>query len=420
MNFPTIRQEVEARRDRLTGLLRDLIRIDTSVPPGDGYEHFVDFVEPVFTGIGLKTERVVVPEATWKKIGQPLKGKRVNLVATMENGKPPLSIYAHMDVVPAGTGWTVPAFEGVIEKDRVIGRGAIDMKGTIPPVIVALEVMKDLGIEPRFDPRVLLCTDEEVGIEPGVKYLAENGYVKAPILHLEGGGQAPLMAAANTGSLMVTITFTGRPIHVGLGFLGINALEGSVPVMEELMKIKTEIEKRRSNYPSYPLRGMPSDRLTPTFNMTVMRAGEKLNIVPGRAVIEADRRWLPEEDLGVVKREITEAVDRGRARSKASVDLEIEVIYQTHEIDTGSEHVRRWCECVREVLGISPEVDFLFPGSAGATDMSYVGRELGTMDFIGAGLMDPQHTGAHQADESVPIANMVHLCEEIICFLAAG
>jgi len=297
MEVETVFQEVERKAGGMAELLKQLIRFDTSVPPGQNYGALVDHVEPLLAAAGMSTRRVVVPEERWRRIPLPLEGNRVNLVASLESGKPPVSIYAHIDVVPAGTGWTVDPFAGIERDGKVIGRGAIDMKGTIPPVIVALETIKSLELEPRFDIHVLLCTDEEIGIDPGAQYLAEQGYFKPPVIHLEGGGQGPMMAAANGGSLKVTVGVTGRAIHAGLGYFGINALEESIPVMEEFMKLKEVVEKRESRYGSYPLPGMPSPQLTATFNQTVMRAGEKLNVVPGYAEILVDRRFLPDEDL---------------------------------------------------------------------------------------------------------------------------
>ena len=408
---------IERASDRLAELLVELIRIDTSVPPGNNYPAFVDHVEPLLQAAGMTCERVIVPEERWRKIDLPLEGARVNLSARLGSGKPPLTIYAHMDVVPAGDGWTVDPFAGIFEDGMVTGRGAIDMKGCIPPAIVALEIIKEMGLEPAWDITFLLCTDEEIGIDPGARYLAEQGYFKPPVLHLEGGGQGPMMAGANAGSLKATITVTGRSIHVGLGFLGINALEESLPVMEELMKLKASVEKRESTFVSYPIGGIPSPRLTPTFNQTVMRAGDKLNVVPGKAEILLDRRFVPGEDLEEVKDEIRRAVAAARERSKARIDVEFTLIYGTHELDTSSEAVKRWCDVTREVLQLEPDVEFFFPGSTGATDMSFVGKVLQTREFVGTGVMDAEHIGAHQPDESVPVINMVHLCQELVAFL---
>lgn len=419
MDTKKVFEVIEGKADLLARMLSDIIKIDTSVPPGDGYARMVEYLEPLLRAAGMETERVVVPEARWRSIPLPLEGERVNLVASRAaSGKPAASIYAHMDVVPAGDGWTVDPFGGEISGGRVFGRGAIDMKGSIPPAVVAFEVMRALGLEPRFDVNLLLCTDEETGIDPGAAYLAELGFFKPPILHLEGGGQGPAMISANVGCLKAVITVKGREVHSGLGFLGVNAIEESIPVMLELMKLKREVEKRESVFDSFPLPGMPSPKLTPTFNINMMHAGEKLNIVPARAELQIDRRYLPDEDPEDVRREITAAVERARESSRAEgIDVELDVIYPPHSIDTGSEHVLRWCEGVRLALGYPPDLQFIFPGATGATDMSFVKEIVGTDQFVGTGVMDAENLKAHEADESVPVANLVHLCQELVYFL---
>lgn len=418
MDYEPLFKAAEGYADRLASMLSDLIKIDTSIPPGKNYATMVDYLEPLLDGAGFKCERVLVPEDRWKKIPLDLEGPRVNLVGKLGNGKPPLSIYAHMDVVPAGNGWSVPPFEGIIKDGKVYGRGAVDMKGSIPPVIVALEILRDFENEPDFDIRFCLCTDEEIGIDPGAAYLAEKGYFIPPIIHLEGGGQGPAMVAANSGVLHAVIRVVGREAHSGLSFTGINALEESVNVLVELKRLKETVETRKSTYPALPLRGTPSDKLTPTFNINIIRAGEKLNVVPGIATIEIDRRFLPEENLTYVKGEIIDAIEHARRSSRAlSIDVDFEVLYQNHEIDITSSHVERWCEGVRLALGYPPDTPFLFIGSNGATDMSFVGKILNTREFVGTGVIDAEHIAAHGPDECVPIVNMVNLCKELIYFL---
>ncbi len=418
MNYDLFFKAAEERADRLASILSDLIRIDTSVPPGKNYTKMVEYIEPLLEDAGFKCERVVVPEKRWKKIPLDLEGPRVNLVGKLENGKTPLSIYAHMDVVPAGTGWTVPPFEGIIKDGKVYGRGAVDMKGSIPPVIVALEILKDFGTKPDFDIRFCLCTDEEIGMDPGAAYLAEKGYFVPPILHLEGGGQGPVMIAANSGVLHAVIKVVGREAHSGLSFTGINALEESINVLVELKRLKQTVEMRESSYPALPLPGTPSDNLTPTFNINIIRAGEKINVVPGIAIIEIDRRFLPEEKINDVKREILGAIESARRSTRAvSIDVDFEVLYQNHEIDITSPYVERWCQGVRLALGYPPDMPFLFIGSNGATDMSFVGKILKTRQFVGTGVIDAEHIADHGPDECVPIANMVNLCKELIFFL---
>jgi acetylornithine deacetylase/succinyl-diaminopimelate desuccinylase-like protein len=183
------------------------------------------------------------------------------------------------------------------------------------------------------------------------------------------------------------------------------------------MDLKRTVEKRRSAFPALPLPDVPSPQLSPTFNLNFIRAGEKLNVLPGCCELQIDRRFIPEENLDDVKREIEAAVSRARGRSRASLEVEFQTVYPAHGIDTGSEHVERWCEGVRKVLGYPDDLQFLFAGMAGATDMSFVGSVLETDQFVGTSVADTEHRNAHGADECVPVANLVHLCKELLYFL---
>ena len=101
--------------------------------------------------------------------------------------------------------WDFDPFGCEIKDGRVYGRGVADMKGAIASVLTAIDVMKTEGLEPVWDLNVVLCTDEEIGVYPGLYHLALEGYVTAPMLCLEGS-QEPVLRLGSNGSLDVTIT----------------------------------------------------------------------------------------------------------------------------------------------------------------------------------------------------------------------
>jgi succinyl-diaminopimelate desuccinylase len=129
-------------------VLKDLISIDTSVPPGLNYDKAIDYLEPLFKGLGFDTQRVIIP-------AEHAEGRegRVNLVChRREKGKPRLIFYGHIDVVPA-EGWD--AFKPRVENGKVYGRGAADMKGSIVALLSAMESLK--GKRLNFDISVSMC-----------------------------------------------------------------------------------------------------------------------------------------------------------------------------------------------------------------------------------------------------------------------
>jgi len=92
----------------------------------------------------------------------------------MGEGDELLGILGHVDVVPAGKGWTYPAFEGHIENDRIYGRGAIDDKGPTMAAWMAMKMVKDAGIPLNKRVRLIIGTDEESGFRCVKRYFEKE------------------------------------------------------------------------------------------------------------------------------------------------------------------------------------------------------------------------------------------------------
>ena len=75
-----------------------------------------------------------------------------------------LDILAHLDIVPAGEGWTeTEAFEPVVKDGKLYGRGTADNKGPAVAALYAMRCVKELGIPLKKNVRLILGTDEECG-----------------------------------------------------------------------------------------------------------------------------------------------------------------------------------------------------------------------------------------------------------------
>ena len=87
-------------------------------------------------------------------------------------GQDPLAILVHLDVVPVGDGWTVNPFEGVVDSDRMIGRGTSDDKGPAAAALYAMLAIKHAGLALKREVRLILGCDEESGWEDIAYYKA--------------------------------------------------------------------------------------------------------------------------------------------------------------------------------------------------------------------------------------------------------
>ena len=143
---------IEAELDRAVAELGRMIAVDTTFPPGRGYEPFATLMEELLAPLGFQTRRVTVPETLWQVEGGPASGARVNLIAEMPGDQPVCSLYFHVDTVRAAGGWKRDPFELTVEDDILYGLGAADMKGAIAAALLAVRVAQQAGVELAYRP----------------------------------------------------------------------------------------------------------------------------------------------------------------------------------------------------------------------------------------------------------------------------
>ncbi len=121
------------------------------------------------------------------------------------------AVMAHVDVVPAGTGWHSEPFMLTQEGDLLFGRGVLDDKGAAMMALYCLKALKDAGIEPRRRLRVIFGAGEEVGMDDLRMYfrrepLPDQGFTpdaEYGICNREKGIlQFSLCAAENNGTII--------------------------------------------------------------------------------------------------------------------------------------------------------------------------------------------------------------------------
>lgn len=116
-------------------------------------------------------------------------------VADLGEGEPNIGILCHLDVVPIGPGWSMPATEGIVKDGKVFGRGAIDDKGPAIATLYAMKAIKEMGVSLKNPVRFIVGTDEESGSEdiphykkyakmPPMLFTPDGGY---PVINIEKG-----------------------------------------------------------------------------------------------------------------------------------------------------------------------------------------------------------------------------------------
>jgi acetylornithine deacetylase/succinyl-diaminopimelate desuccinylase-like protein len=228
-------------KQEITHFLSDLIRINTTNPPGNETQA-ATYIAQYLAKEGFKTE--IIESA-------PGRGNVITrLKGTGE--KPSLLLLSHLDVVAANPNeWTVPPFAGTIKDGYVYGRGAIDMKGMTAIEVLVMKLLKNNNIKLKGDVVLAATADEEKGSVSGVTYLLQNHHQKifCPYVLNEGGGLAIptkngyvlTVQTAEKGILWLRIKAKGLPGHGSTPNIADNAITRMNKIIEKLDNYRPEI-----------------------------------------------------------------------------------------------------------------------------------------------------------------------------------
>ena len=410
-------------------LLRDLIRFDTTNPPGNEGE-CIAYVQRLLEDAGVES-RIFARDDS-----------RPNLVARLPGSgeAPPLLLYGHVDVVQtAGQQWTHPPFGAELLDGVVWGRGALDMKGGVAMLVDAFLRAARGELKPRGDLILAVLSDEENGGDFGAKYLVEEhadlfdgvrhalGEFGGATVHLGGkrfypiqvaekqicwlrgrvrgpGGHGALgvrgSALAKLGKILQTLDRRGLPVHVTpVARAWIEGMADALPRRHALL-LRSLLDPRLAEATLRVARleqlRLIERALRNTVSVTIVHAGSKINVIPAEVELELDGRTLPGFGPDDLIRELHDLV---------GPDLELELV--RHDA-TPAEPDLAWLDGLGAILR---ELD---PGAipvpmlqVGVTDGRFLSRlGIQTYGFLPLELpVDFEFAKLiHAADERVPAA----------------
>ncbi|CAL9555197.1 MULTISPECIES: M20/M25/M40 family metallo-hydrolase [Streptomyces] len=327
--------------DEAVAFTSELIRIDSvNLGNGDGTERkAAEYVAGKLSDAGI--EPVVL---------EKVRG-RTNVVARIEGTDPSadaLLVHGHLDVVPAEPAdWTVHPFSGEVRDGVVWGRGAVDMKNADAMVLSVVRAWARAGVRPRRDIVLAFTADEEDTGQYGADFLArehpelfegctegisESG---AYTFHAGGGLQLYPIAAGERGTAWMELTATGRAGHgskvnranavsrLAAAVHRIGEHDWPVRLSKTVRAALTELSRLNGldapdfDAPDFDVDALlaklgPSAKLVEatvrnSTNPTGLKAGYKINVIPGTAEAHVDGRMLPgtEEEFTATIDELT-------------------------------------------------------------------------------------------------------------------
>jgi len=399
-------------KDYLLDVLKDLVAFKTVAPPGSNYNEIIDYLVMVFKSMGFHTEKIVMPQEIFEAKCQDsrLTGDRVNLRASLDVGaKETLVIYTHVDVVPVGDDWSTDPFRMVLKDGRAYGRGTSDSKGAVAGLIGALRALLKEG-KPRYNLSILLTTDEEVGGYSGLCFFADQGLIKGDYMLCMDGFCDDLVIGSN-GIVTWEVTVHGKSAHSGSSFLGINALEKSLQVMEAFMTLKKSVQSRRSTLrASSALEAMGIKNLMPILNITMINAGIKENIVPDRCVIRGDRRVIPEETMDGAMAEIEKTL------KPLDVDMDLKFFpgYPPMRMNPDHHWIGEVQRAIEQITGSVP----MLSGAQGSLDQAYA-TDMTRIPTCVYGVGRQMESNIHAGDENVRVDDLVNFAKFLLALMGS-
>ena len=411
---------VDARRADLVALTQDLVRIPTTNPPGHRYWDICDYLDARLSSSGFSIELLRAAGTPGDSDRYP----RWNIVARRDGTGPGDCVHfnSHTDVVEVGHGWTTDPFGADVRDGRIFGRGTCDMKGGLATSIIAAEAF--IEVCPDFNGAIEISgtADEETGGYGGVAFLAEKGYFSpARVQHviIPEPLNKDRICLGHRGVWWAEIETKGRIAHGSMPFLGDSAIRHMGAVLEEMETyLYPLLAGKRTAMPVVPDGARQS-----TLNVNSIHGGEAEQdadftgfpapCVADRCRIVIDRRFLIEEDLTEVKREITSMLERIKAtRPKFQYDIR-----DLHQVipsmtDRDAPVVRTVAGAIEKVLARQPD----FVVSPGTYDQKHIDRigKLKNCIAYGPGILDL----AHQPDEWIGIQDMIDSAKVMALTLA--
>jgi acetylornithine deacetylase len=275
----------------LTELAAELVRIDSVnpdlVPGGAGEGEVARFVADWLVGAGLEVEVEEVAPGRPNVVGR----------AHGSGGGPTLLLNAHMDTV-GYEGMETP-LEPRVEDERLYGRGAYDMKGSLAAIMLAGAEAAQARL--RGDVLVAAVVDEEVysiGAEAVARSYRADAAIVAEPTELR-------LVVAHKGFVWMEVETRGCAAHGSRPDLGEDAIVAMGRVLTGLGALADTLLAN----PSHSLLGSGS------VHASVIRGGVELSTYPESCVLDLERRTVPGETVELVERQIREIAGGAEIRT---------------------------------------------------------------------------------------------------------
>ena len=273
-------------------ILSDLIGFQTI--SGQDNSELINYCEKILNSLNIETFKVFDEDK-----------KRVNLFGTLKakktNGKKPIILSGHTDVVPVSKGWSSDPFTATIKDDKLYGRGSCDMKGFIACTLAYAAVFKQSNLD--RDIHFCYTFDEEtacIGAPLLIKELKKRN-IKNGICII-GEPTNMKIIDGHKGMNEYTIHFGGLAGHSSKPHKGVNAIEYASRYINKLLEIRQELIKRA---PKDCIFDPPHS----TLSIGGISGGIAHNVIADKCKVEWETRPVNKADADFVTSEMDKFVN---------------------------------------------------------------------------------------------------------------
>ncbi|MDB5818075.1 MAG: acetylornithine deacetylase or succinyl-diaminopimelate desuccinylase [Rhizobacter sp.] len=410
---------------RMTQLLADFV----AAPSQSGAEQpATEFLERTLIDMGLEPERI--PLDSGLIASHPLfscpcdpDNDRYNLLARHRpregnpHGQPGRSVLfnGHVDVVPTGPEslWTRPPYEPWVEDGWLYGRGSGDMKAGLICVLIALQALREMGLQPAGIVGFNAVLDEENTGNGTLSTLhaLTHAMNKAKLTDFDAviipEPFAETMMAAQVGVCWLFVTLTGKPAHVAYMGAGINPIEAAVAVMADLKQLEADWNAPEVRHPAFADVNHPIN-----FNLGQIEGGEWNSSVPCTCTLGVRFGFFPGVTAADATKQVTQRIREKVAHLNPQLTVEIAergfaapgCVY-----DLEAPAMKTLAQAHRQMHGVVPEL----LACTATTD----GRHFALSTDTPVTNYGPLARNIHGIDESVSLDSMKRVVATMVRFM---
>ncbi len=371
-----------ARGEQLE-LLSTLVDIDSGTGDVDGGRKIAAIMIPKLKALGANVETVPAE----------LPGLPENIVATFDGtGKGRILMIGHMDTVfEPGTAAQRPYS---VEGTHARGPGVADEKGGVVEGFYALKLIHDLGFKDFRRITFLMETSEEKG-SPGTRQLIQRLLKDADVeFNLEPGDPPDTLTVWRKGSATFHIDVKGKAAHAG-----VNPQDGHNAALELVHQIAG-------------LKAFPQWGPGITVNLTILRAGERNNIIPDAASAQVNARVLRSEQVDQIER-VLKANAQHVAVPGTSVTVTREPAFPPLPRNAATDELAARAQAIYREIGKDIQT-----GGNGGASQSALAAEAGVPALDGLGPVGGGFHSDHEYADLKSVTPRLYLLTKLIMSVA--